>query len=228
MADMLIYFGKYSTAFSLEGVPKVSIFVDRPTEMNELEQALLSQRQKRRQTVYVLRGLGGIGKTQLAVEFARRFKSQFSSVFWLDGSSESSVKQSIARCASRIPEGQIANNSRSFAVDGSTDIDAVVKDVMGWLALPQNTEWLLVFDNVVRDYDSGGGDVEAYDVRQYFSGADHGSILITTRLARLEQLSASQQVGKVPQDQAKNILKAWYKGEIGELHGHNVHRSSRS
>lgn len=226
MADLPIYFGKYSTTFSLEGVPKVSTFVDRPTEMIELEQALLSHGQKRRQTVYVLSGLGGIGKTQLAVEFARRFKSQFSSVFWLDGSSESSVKRSIAACASRIPEGQIANNSRSFVADGSTDIDAVVKDVMGWLALPENTKWLLVFDNVDRDYDSSGGDAEAYDVTQYFSGADHGSILITTRLARLEQLGPSQQVGKVPRDQAKDILKTWYKGEIGELHRNSIHRNS--
>jgi hypothetical protein len=28
------------------------------------------------------------------------------------------------------------------------DIDAVVKDVMDWLARPNNTAWLLIFDNV--------------------------------------------------------------------------------
>jgi hypothetical protein len=49
----------------------------------------------------------------------------------VDVSGESSVKRSIASCASRITEGQIADNSRSFATDGATDIDIVVKDVLG-------------------------------------------------------------------------------------------------
>jgi hypothetical protein len=195
----------------------VNEFVDRPVEMAELERVFVSQRQDRRQTIFVLRGLGGIGKTQLAVEFTRRFRSMFSSVFWVDGSSESSVKRSIASCASRITEGQIADNTRSFVTDGATDIDTVVKDVLGWLALPENTKWLIIFDNVDRDYEPGCGDPDAYDVTRYFSGADHGSVLITTRLARLEQLGTSRQVRKVSQNQAEAILKTWYKGEIGKL-----------
>jgi hypothetical protein len=87
----------------------VSEFVDRPAEMEELERVLLPQREKQRQKIFVLHGLGGIGKTQLAVEFARRNDCKFSSVFWLDGSSEDSLRQSIASCASRIPEGQISD-----------------------------------------------------------------------------------------------------------------------
>jgi len=49
--------------------------------MAELEQTLLPRRQYGRQKVFVLYGLGGIGKTQLAVEFARRHYRKFSSVF---------------------------------------------------------------------------------------------------------------------------------------------------
>jgi hypothetical protein len=208
---------KYRTEFSLEGVPNVNEFVDRPVEMAELERVFISKSNERRQTVFVLRGLGGIGKTQLAVEFARRFRSEFSSVFWLDGSSKSSVKKCIADCASRIPEGQIAYNSRSMVADSSAGIDAIVKDVLVWLAQPQNTRWLIIFDNVDRDYEPGCDDTDAYDVTSYFSGADHGSVLITTRLARLEQLGASRQVRKVLRDQAEAILKTWYKGKIGML-----------
>lgn len=206
------YFGEHQTIFSLEGVPTVRTFVDRPAEMAEMERVLLPKhRQNGRQKRYVLRGLGGIGKTQLAVEFARRHHRQFSAVFWLDGRSEDSLKQSIASCANRIPQGQIAETSRAYAADGSVDIDAVVRDVLGWLARPCNTAWLLIFDNVDREYSGRGGDTEAYDVRRYFSGADHGSVLITTRLARLEQLGESQQLGKVDEEQAKSILDSWYK-----------------
>jgi predicted ATPase len=48
--------------------------------MVKLERVLLP-RPEQRQKIHVLRGLGGMGKTQLAVEFARRHYRQFSSVF---------------------------------------------------------------------------------------------------------------------------------------------------
>ncbi|RYN56964.1 hypothetical protein AA0117_g13226 [Alternaria alternata] len=82
---------------------------------------------------------------------------------------------------------------------------------MAWLARPDNTAWLLILDNVDREYVAQGGDPDAYDVRRYLSGADHGSVLVTTRLARLEQLGESQQLDKVDEAQAKAILESWYK-----------------
>ncbi|KAB2098622.1 hypothetical protein AG0111_0g13152 [Alternaria gaisen] len=208
------YFGEYKTDFSLEGVPKARQFVDRPAEMAELERVLLPrprQDQCQRQKTHVLRGLGGMGKTQLAVEFARRHHRRFSSVFWLDGRSEDILKRSIASCAGRILPGQIPETSRQYAADASVDIDAVVKDVIAWLARPDNTAWLLIFDNVDREYTEQGGDPDAYDVRRYLSGADHGSVLVTTRLARLEQLGETQHLGKMSTEQGQAILKNWYR-----------------
>jgi hypothetical protein len=158
-----------------------------------------------------------MGKTQLAVEFARRHHRRFSSVFWLDGRSEDILKRSIASCAGRIPSGQISETSRQYAADASADIDAVVKDVMDWLARPNNTAWLLIFDNVDREYTTQGSDPDAYDVRRYFSRTDHGSVLVTTRLARLEQLGDSQQLGKVSTEQGQAILENWYRKKHGKL-----------
>jgi hypothetical protein len=194
----------------------VKKFVDRPDEMARLEQTLLPQQQHCRQRIHVLRGLGGIGKTQLAVEFARRHHRRFSSVFWLDGRSEDTVKRSIASCASRISRGQIAETSTKYAADSNIDVNAVVKDVMRWLAQPDNTSWLLIFDNVDREYSSQCADPDAYDVRRFLSGADHGSVLITTRLAKLEQLGEAQHVGKVGKDQAKAIFENWYTMKYGK------------
>ncbi|RII05523.1 hypothetical protein CUC08_Gglean010202 [Alternaria sp. MG1] len=209
---MFVDFGEYRTVFSLEGVPQVNHFVDRPSEIAEIERALLPRHlQNGRRRIHVLRGLGGMGKTQLAVEFARRHHHRFSSVFWLDGRSEDILKRSIASCAGRIPLGQIPETSRQYAADASADIDAVVKDVMDWLARPDNTAWLLIFDNVDREYTTQGSDPDAYDVRRYFSRTDHGSVLVTTRLARLEQLGDSQQLGKVSTEQGQAILENWYR-----------------
>ncbi|KAF2625508.1 FabD/lysophospholipase-like protein [Macroventuria anomochaeta] len=206
------YFGVYQTVFSLEGVPRVRWFVDRPAEMAKLEQALLPRHELNgRQKIHVLHGLGGMGKTQLVVEFARRHHRRFSAVFWLDGRSEDSLKRSVASCAGRIPQGQIPDVNTSYATGSGADVEAVVKDVMGWLARPDNSAWLLIFDNVDREYSKRGRDPDAYDVRRYLSGADHGSVLITTRLAKLKQLDKSpQQLGKVDHEQAQAILKTWY------------------
>jgi hypothetical protein len=185
--------------------------------MAELERVLLPRPgQSQRQRIHVVRSLSRIGKTQLAVEFARRHHGRFSSVFWLDGQSKDTLKRSIASCASRIPHSQIAETSRTYAADSGGDVDVVVKDVLAWLARPDNTAWLLIFDNVDREYEAQGGDPDAYDVRRYLSGADHGSVLVTTRLARLEQLGESQQLGKVSEEQGQAIFDCWYRRKHGK------------
>ena len=185
--------------------------------MAKLERALLPQRQSCRQKIFILHGLGGIGKTQLAVEFARLYHRRFSSVFWLDGRSEDSLKRSVASCASRIPKGQILETSRTYSAGGNGDLDAVVKEVMNWLAQPENADWLLIIDNVDREYNPRNADPDAYDVKRYLSSADHGAVLITTRLAKMKQLGDSQQLGKVNRNQAEAIFQSWYKRKYGKI-----------
>ncbi|KAF2628855.1 hypothetical protein BU25DRAFT_466777 [Macroventuria anomochaeta] len=167
--------------------------------------------------------LAHIGKKTLAIiEKLSRHHRRYSAVLWLDGRSEYSLKRSIANCAGRIPQGQIPGVSRAYATDSGADVDAVVKDVMGWLARPDSNSWLLIFDNVDREYGERGGDADAYDVKDYLSGADHGSVLITTRLARLEQLGKSQQLSKVDDEQAQAMLKTWYKKTYDTTEGDHL------
>jgi hypothetical protein len=218
VAKISVDVGIYQTIFSLEGVPRARQFIDRPAEMKDVEHVLIPRPgQSKRQKVFVLRGLDGIRKTQLAVEFARRHYLSFSSVFWLDGQSEDILRRSIASSASRILEGQISEASRTYASDSRVDVDEVVRDVLTWLARPDNNAWLLIFDNVDREHRVQGGDPQAYDVKRYLPGADHGSVIVTTRLARLEQLGKSQQLGKVSEEQAQAIFESWYKEKYGNL-----------
>ena len=208
----------YDISFSLDGVPLAKVFVDRPREMQRLETILLPNDQSnRRRKLFVLRGLGGIGKTQLAVEFMRKNRTNFTAVFWLDGSSEDSLKQSIAKLASRIPSGQISDQSRMYTSTGDGDIANVIKEVMTWLELPYNNRWLMVFDNVDREFVALDPEPLSYDVKKYIPGADHGSILITTRLAQLERLGKSQEVKKVDNATAKAILGSWHDDDSEDL-----------
>ncbi|KAK3935396.1 hypothetical protein QBC46DRAFT_397584 [Diplogelasinospora grovesii] len=53
-------------------------------------------------TTFVLHGLGGIGKIQLAVDFTRRHKATFSAIFWLDGRSEDLLRYSMIKARESV------------------------------------------------------------------------------------------------------------------------------
>ncbi|KAK4233637.1 acyl transferase/acyl hydrolase/lysophospholipase [Achaetomium macrosporum] len=208
------YFGPYRTVFALHGAPASNRFVDRQSDTDELERCLLprSSSPRTRRRIFVLYGLGGIGKTQLAADFARRYKATFSSVFWLDGRSEDHLRQSFAGYASKIPKGQIPDTSRNLALTSNVDINVVVADVLDWLGRPDNVDWLLVFDNVNQDFEQSS-ETSAYDIRRYLPG-DHGSVLITTRLAQLAQLGDSKRLKKADKELGVAIFKCWYGREL--------------
>jgi hypothetical protein len=138
----------------------------------------------------------------------------FSSVFWLDGRSEDWLRQSLAGCANRIPEGQIPDRSRNLVLNNEEDLNIVVADALDWLARLDNVDLLLVFDNVDQDYEQDS-ETGAYDVRRYLP-SDHGSVLITTRLSRLAQLGDSKRLKKVDKELGKAIFKQWYRPELGK------------
>ncbi|KAK7219335.1 hypothetical protein V2G26_007338 [Clonostachys chloroleuca] len=203
----------FQVPFSLQGVPVSDKFVDRPTDRAVLEQCLLPQQPPTdRRKVCVLHGLGGIGKTQLAIDFARRHKSAFSAIFWLDGRSEDQLRQSFARCLARIPELRTGSRNLDVNLNIKENLDIAVMKVIEWLARPSNTQWLLILDNVDQDHQQGGA-TGTYDIRQYFPG-DQGSILITTRLLRLQQLGRSKHLTNVDLDQSRAILQTWYGQEL--------------
>jgi len=89
-------------------------------------------------------------------------------------------------------------------------------EVMDWLRTPNNTDWLLIFDNVDLDYHQQNSEPSAYDINRYLP-SDHGSVLITTRLSRLAQLGDSTRLTKVDMIQARAIFQKWYGSSLGKL-----------
>jgi hypothetical protein len=198
---------KHKVDFTLRGIPVVGQFVQRDVEMRQLEHFLLEEvAVERRQRVVVLHGLGGIGKTQLAVEFARKHQHRFSGLFWLDGSSEASLKQSFADIIQNLPHGELAAGGTQMLAHSAVDVNVAVHEFLRWLSLSSNHQWLLVFDNVDRDLHDND-DPQEYDVKGYFPHADHGAILITSRLASLQRYGLGLMVEAVNIQQAKAILE---------------------
>ena len=204
----------YRIAFSRRGLRVVGRFVERDAEMADMEDTLLpASTIEPHQNVFVLHGHGGMGKTQLLLAFIQKHHQKFSSVFWLDGSTHDSVQRSLVSIAPRLPEGHISERSLSFTYGKSGNLEAVIEEVLGWFERPANRHWLLVFDNVDRDYSLSDKDPDAFDVTKYFPGPDHGTILISTRLAKFQQYGRSYlnkkshlKVGSITNEQGKNIL----------------------
>jgi hypothetical protein len=137
-----------------------------------------------RRTV-VLHGLGGIGKTQLTVAYAKRQKDNYSAIFWLNIKDEDSLKQSFAKLAKQILR-EHPSASRLSSVDIKGNLDEVIDAVKAWLSLPKNTRWLMIYDNYDNPKLPGNADPAAIDIRKFLPESYQGSVIITTRSSQVK------------------------------------------
>ncbi|WP_254897905.1 FxSxx-COOH system tetratricopeptide repeat protein [Kitasatospora sp. NA04385] len=108
------------------------------------------------QTLY---GLGGVGKTQVALEYAHRYMSHYDLVWWIDAEQSENVVVDLADLAGRL--GLRVGDNVSEAAQAARD------------ALRQGiptSNWLLIFDNA----DEPG------EIRRFFPDGP-GHILVTSR-----------------------------------------------
>jgi hypothetical protein len=90
------------------------------------------------------------------------------------------------------------------------DADVIVRGVLRWLSLPSNKHWLLIVDNIDRDWNAKEHDSLAFNPREYLPQADHGSILVTSRLAEMEDgFEAKLHVDRVDDAQARSMLESY-------------------
>ena len=82
-----------------------------------------------------LSGLGGIGKTQTALEYSYRYRHEYHAIFWIRAESEAALNTSYADIAKRL----------ALPKQEAPDPDKIVQAVKQWLE--QQEQWLLIFDN---------------------------------------------------------------------------------
>ena len=166
----------FSVVFSLSDISHVERFVARETELVEMHRELSGDGSRR---TVILHGLGGIGKTQLSVAYARRHKDSYSAIFWLNIKDENSLKQSFAKVARQILR-EYPSALRLDNVDVNESLNKVIDAVKAWLSRPNNTRWLMIFDNYDNPKLPSNSDSAAVNIRNFFPEAYQGSIIITT------------------------------------------------
>jgi tetratricopeptide (TPR) repeat protein len=129
-------------------------------------------------------GLGGIGKTQLAVEYAYRHKADYSLVWWVRAEEPTTLATDYARLAQplNLPERTASEQA------------LVIKAVRAWLE--QQGTWLLIFDDAV----------EPAVVEPYLPYSSRGHILITSRYPDWGEIAASLRVTVLLKEEAVAFL----------------------
>src|ERR1700727_665811 len=154
----------FSIAFSLSNVSEIEHFVAREEELAEMHRTLHGNSNRR---TVVLHGLGGIGKTQLTIAYAKRHKDNYSAVFWLNIKDEDSLKQSFAKAAKQILR-EHPSTSRLNSVDIKENFDEMIDAIKEWLSLPNNTRWLMIYDNYDNPKLPDNTDPAAVDIHKIF------------------------------------------------------------
>ena len=197
----------FELPFDIRGVPIVNRYVERDREMSAIESSLRPGVVNTQRRVVVLHGVGGTGKTQLSLAYARKHRADHTAIVWLNGQSQDSLKQSIAGVARSLPADQFPDSAKYNLQQGSEGLEKVIDRVLEWLGQPGNTQWLLIYDNVDRDASDAARDPEAYDIRNYFPNSDHGSIMITTRRLQLRHLGEGLKVNTMTTEEGMDLLR---------------------
>jgi tetratricopeptide (TPR) repeat protein len=135
---------------------------------------------------YVLGGIGGVGKSEIALQFAHHHRQDYWGIFWIDCSTLESAQRSFALVA------------KSCCWDRDTG-DELTKAVVRELS-NSALSWLLVLDNC---------DDPDLDYAPFIPTSQHGALLMTTRLFEVRTqygLAGSHLVEGLQESHATELL----------------------
>lgn len=175
--------GNFPVFWSLPHPPN-PCFTGREEILQKLHSLLAASQSIALTQAPALSGLGGIGKTQVAIEYAYRYAQEYTAVFWLAAETTESLLMSLQEIADhlQLPERQAEEQSQ------------LVTAVQRWLAT--HSGWLLIGDNV-----------EDFDLLQLVLPARRqGALLLTTRRQTSGPLVKSLELPPMSREESVMLL----------------------
>ncbi|MFB9414934.1 FxSxx-COOH system tetratricopeptide repeat protein [Dactylosporangium matsuzakiense] len=134
-----------------------------------------------------LHGLGGVGKTQLAVEYAYRYQSEYDLVWWVPAEQPALFRQSLMALARRL----------ELVQPGEVDVARAMNSVYDALRMGRPfIRWLLVLDNANRPEDLAP-----------FLSNPGGHLLITSRNYNWAGIAHTVEVDVFPRAESVELLR---------------------
>ncbi|CAL5870085.1 uncharacterized protein PFLUO_LOCUS4319 [Penicillium psychrofluorescens] len=179
-------------------------FIGRDNTLDLLQRRLFIEKES---PTMALHGLGGVGKTQVALQLAYWVKNHLPeySIFWVPELSEASFEQAYTEI------------ERKLAIPPISDGETVLDRVRRHLSSDAAGKWLLVVDNA-DDVDMlfGNADVPS-GLCRYFPASDNGMTLLTTRSREVAVESAGTDIIELQTmnlEEAAGLLKTVVKGDL--------------
>lgn len=152
------------------GLPEsTSFFVGRKAELRDMRQALDPSLPGRKSLL--LQGIGGSGKTQLALRHIKEEGRRYSAVIWVNASTAEYAAHDFQEAAAEISKSW----PRDMPVPQSPELDALSR-VKARLRSTAHRNWLLVIDSAE--------DGDQNDLARYLPECSHGSVLVTSTKPR--------------------------------------------
>ena len=132
-----------------------------------------------RQQRAVLWGLGGFGKTRIALEYLRRYQEDYSAILWINAATYDSAEESFARAANILKSRLFFHHHAP-----SLGVKANIQLVHQWLASSKNIGWLMIIDSL--------DDLESFDCRDLVPKCSHGSVIVTSTQSQAKDVFQSE------------------------------------
>ena len=159
-------------------------FTGREEILAHLYTVLRSSRTAALTQAQAISGLGGIGKTQIAIEYAYRYRDHYQAIFWVNASTREALNTDFAALVAYL----------GLPEQYERDQDIVVPVVKHWLTT--HTQWLLILDNVDKPE----------MVVDFLPMDAAGDVLLTTRLQALGTIAQGIEVEKMGLDESVIFL----------------------
>jgi NB-ARC domain len=162
-------------------------FIGREIHLKSIREKLCDVTPKEYNHRLAIYSMGGVGKTQIAIEYVMKFETQYVGIYWITASNEAELLSGFQA---------IANETQCVASE-SLEPPEIAQAVLKWLY--RSKDWLLVLDNL-DDISIANG----YLPRLRTGG---GHVLITTRNPNSLNIPAEGlQIGVHELDEAKELL----------------------
>ncbi|WP_329011731.1 FxSxx-COOH system tetratricopeptide repeat protein [Micromonospora rifamycinica] len=159
--------------------PRDPNFAGRGSELAELRTRLSSGGAAGVQAIH---GLGGVGKTQLALEYAHRHRADYDVVWWISAEQSGAIGEQFSTLGTAL--GVL-----------DAQVDSVIAQSKVKEYLRRRDRWLLIFDNAE----------EPEALRPWLpDGAGH--VLVTSRNTSWGQLARTLQLDVLPRAEAVELL----------------------